>query len=119
MAKRAKSEGVYQFTPKGTLLALLKTVLNKKEKITGISGEIGSAVANATEHHHLHRKAFRQIIDMEKMTDEKLAEYLAHRDYYEEQAGIRTRAEKAPRLEMGDEDPEGAEEHSRGGAAAH
>lgn len=101
MAKKDK-EPVYQLTPGKTLKALLTTAKRIGKKVTELSGELGAAVANAVEHHHLHRYAFSIIKRCNTMEPEKLAEFKAHFDHYWIEAGLEERADSAPRMEMGE-----------------
>lgn len=113
MSKK-KAEPVYQLTSEKTLVSLLKIARNVGKKIREFSGEIGAAVANASEHHHLHRVAWSMIKTLDskyrdgsgKLIPEKLAEFKAHFDHYWTKSGLEEAAESAPRLEMGD-DPDG------------
>lgn len=114
MAK-GKGEPIYQLTAQATLLALLKTAKRVGEKMSGLSGELGAAVANAVEHKNLHRKAFSIIKQLDRMPPEKLAEFKAHFDHYWDKAGLEERVKDAPRMEMGEkvggEDEENRVEH--------
>ena len=94
-----------QMTPGKKLKALLTKSKSVSTEMHELSGSLGQAVANAVEHDHLHRKAFSITKTLHKMEPEKLAETLAHLDYYLVESGLRERAAKVARLPMGDEQP--------------
>ncbi len=94
-------DDVIQTTPPKVLKSLMKKARDAKKEMQGLSGDLGQAIGNAVENDHLHRKAFGHIRQMDQMTDEKLAEYFAHRDYYEDVTGLRERANKVIRMDFG------------------
>lgn len=102
MSKKDKAP-VYQLTPGAKLKALLTTARRVTKQVTKLSSELGAAVANAVEHHHLHRKAFSIIKQCNTMEPEHLAEFKAHFDHYWIEAGLQERADSVERLPLNDE----------------
>jgi hypothetical protein len=78
-----------------------------------IAGELGSAIKTAADNDNLHKKAFASVQSADRMEPEALADYFAHRDFYEEVTGLRKRAGSVMRMDFGtgdraaeDEDPD-------------
>ena len=80
-----------------------------------IAGELGSAIKTAADNDNLHKKAFASVRSADRMEPEALADYFAHRDYYEETLGLRKRAGSVMRMDFGDGD--GAEPDEDGDPA--
>lgn len=65
-------------------------------------GELGAFVKDAEETHNIHRKAFKLFLQLERMDQTKLAEFLRHFDHYrhlgklDDKAGIDLFEEAAP-----------------------
>jgi hypothetical protein len=95
----ADTQGYEMITP-NKLLSLMKSARSAQKDIQEIAGGLGSEIKTAVENHHLHRKAFSVVKAGDKMEPEKLAEFLAHLDFYLEASGLRKRAASAPRLEV-------------------
>jgi hypothetical protein len=66
-----------------------------------IAGELGAAIKNAADNDNLHKKAFASVKAADRMEPEALADYFAHRDYYEETLGLRKRAGSVMRMDFG------------------
>lgn len=103
MSKK-KSEPVYQLPPEKKLTSLLALGRRTYKQVQSLSGEFGQAVANAAEHHHVHRKAFAVIRQLDRMENEKLAEFKAHFDDYYVKAGLQEREDSVELLPMEDDD---------------
>lgn len=86
-----------------------------------IAGGIGQKIANAIEHDHLHKKAFATIRALDRMTPEKLADYMDTLLYYYEISGLEERAKSAPRLSLdaGAAEEDGEEEGAGGDDKVH
>lgn len=84
------------------LRELLSDNRTAQADIDEISGTMGSAVKQAVEKHHLHRRAFNIVKSLDRMEPEKLAECLDYVDDYLEKSGLRDRAAKVTRLQFGD-----------------
>jgi hypothetical protein len=97
----ADTQGYQMITPT-KLLSLMKSARTAQKDIQEIAGSLGSEIKTAVENNHLHRKAFAVVKAGDKMEPEKLAEFLAHLDFYLEASGLRMRAASAPRLEVED-----------------
>jgi hypothetical protein len=103
IADSVTAKDVALVTSEKKLRALLKKARDCKKEMSGISGELGQAVANAVENDYLHRKAFSFCRQLDAMTDEKLAEYMTHLEHYLEVSGLNARVEKVSRLPLGDQ----------------
>jgi hypothetical protein len=75
-----------------------------------IAGELGAAIKAASDNDNLHKKAFASIKASDRLEPEALADYFAHRDYYEEVTGLRKRAGSVMRMDFGNGDGAEAEE---------
>lgn len=113
-SKKAEAEQTPTQKAGATPVHTLKRLLNKgraaKKDVQSINGTFGQAVADAVENQHLHRKAFAHIRQEDTMEPEKLLEYFTMRDYYEDVLGLREKAAKAGRLELGDQPSDGEPE---------
>jgi uncharacterized protein (UPF0335 family) len=58
------------------LIALIKDAEQKGKRIQSISGELGERVKNAVENGHLHRGAFRLMLRLYKMDEEKRGDFM-------------------------------------------
>jgi hypothetical protein len=101
-AKAAAEQAIKMIAPK-KLLALLGSARAAYKDQRSISGELGAAIKEAAEHDHLHKKAFASVKSSDRMEPEALADFFAHRDYYEETLGLRKRAGSVMRMQLGDE----------------
>lgn len=84
------------------LRSLLASAKAAQSNINEISGGLGSEIKEAVEKHHLHRKAFNVCKQANRMEPEKLAEFLDYLDHYLDISGLRDRAAKVQRLDMGE-----------------
>ena len=95
----ADTQGYEMITPT-KLHSLMKSARTAQKDIQEIAGGLGAEIKAAVENNHLHRKAFSVVKAGDKMEPEKLAEFLAHLNFYLEASGLRKRAASAPRLEV-------------------
>lgn len=58
------------------LIALIKDAEQKGKRIQSIAGELGERVKNAVENGHLHRGAFRLMLRLYKMDEEKRGDFM-------------------------------------------
>ena len=58
------------------LVALIKDAHVKGERILSLAGELGQRVATAVENGHLHRGAFRLMLRLYKMDEEKRGDFM-------------------------------------------
>jgi hypothetical protein len=85
------------------LRELMSSARKAQNNISEISGGLGSEIKLAVEKNHLHRKAFRIIVQADRMEPEKLADFFDCLDHYRDISGLNERAASAERLPM----PEG------------
>lgn len=102
-----------KMTPAKKLAALLASGRAAYKEGRAIAGEFGAEVKEAAEHDHLHKKAFAAARSADRMEPEELADFFAHRDYYEESLGLRKRANAVVRMNFND-DGNGPSEASAG-----
>ena len=103
MAKKteaAKAADLRPITPQKKLRELLASHRAAKNDIDEIAGGLGSEIKTAVEKNHLHRKAFRVVLQADRMEPEKLADFLDNLDHYLEISGLRARAASAPKFEV-------------------
>lgn len=103
MSSKKKSAPLYQLPAEGLLKSLLRRCKKAYKDVRGIVSEKGAAIANATEHDHLHKGAFAVCERLERLTDEKLAEWKAHFDDYFVKMGLEDRVNSVERLPLGDD----------------
>lgn len=96
------AERTTAFTPAPVLKKLLKDSRELGNDVEKISEGYGLAVRAAVDKKHLHKKAYNTIRSLDRMTPEKLADFMEHFDYYFEASGLEERAKAAERLPMGD-----------------
>lgn len=89
-----------------TLLASARSAYADQREI---SGTLGAEIKKASDENNLHKKAFASVKAADRMTPEKLADYFAHRDHYEEVLGLRKRAGSVIRMNF-DDDGQGGDE---------
>jgi hypothetical protein len=103
----AQSQG-YKMIGAGKLKKLMAAAREGYQSARDIAESLGAEIKGAVDNDNLHRKAFSAVRAEDRMEPEKLAEYFAHRDLYEEILGLRKRAASAPRLPLdGDKDEAG------------
>lgn len=119
MVRRALADLKAPEGVKASLKAMLKTDRNgsllqvcraTSADIHEINGGVRGRIADAVENHGMHKKAFSTIRALDKMTPEKLADYLDHLFWYLEVSGLMKRAASAQRLPIGEGVGEGGEE---------
>lgn len=94
----APIEGRTNYTAPGKVKKLAKDLAGLADDMAEIRGEMGGLVTDATQNHHLHKKAFAEIRKQQKMSASQLHDYYTHRDYYEDITGLRDKAKTAPRF---------------------
>lgn len=92
-----------KMTPAKKLAALLGSARAAYKEGRSIAGELGAEIKEAAEHDHLHKKAFAAVRSADRMEPEALADFFAHRDYYEESLGLRKRANAVVRMNFEDD----------------
>lgn len=102
-AASAKTESAIKMPSKKLLSDLLAQARAAMQDTRDISGELGAKIKDASDNSHLHKKAFASVRAADRLEPEKLADYFAHRDYYEEVLGLRKRAEAVVRLPLDDD----------------
>lgn len=85
------------------LLSLLGSARAAYKEGRSIAGELGALIKDAAEHDHLHKKAFASVKSADRMEPEALADFFAHRDFYEESLGLRKRAGSVVRMDFSDD----------------
>lgn len=85
-----------------TLKNLMKSARSLKESTDDLTTAYASEVREAVDKKHLHKKAYNTIRMLDRMTPEKLADFMEHFDHMFEVSGLEQRAESAQRLPMGD-----------------
>lgn len=102
MAKKAEETGTQKarMTGERKLKELLGIARSVKNDVSELAGKLGSAIANAVEKNHLHRKAFRAAVAEDRMEPEKLADYYDNLDYYRDVLGLTERAKSAPKFSV-------------------
>lgn len=91
-----------KLTSPATLKSLLKSGRALKENLDELTSAHSAEVREAVDKKHLHKKAFGVIKMLDRMTAEKLADFMEHFDHYFEASGLEERANSAQRLPMGD-----------------
>jgi hypothetical protein len=91
-----------KLTTGATLKSLLKSSRALKEDLDELTTAHSAEVREAVDKKFLHKKAFNTIKMLDRMTPEKLADYMEHFDHYFEASGLEDRANSAQRLPMGD-----------------
>lgn len=89
-----------------------------KNQVAETSGTMGELIKDAAEKKFLHRKAFSMFRSIAGMEDNKLAEFLAHFDYYRDIGGLDKRAENQAQMFQRTEAGEGDEADGETGAKA-
>lgn len=115
MAKKEKPEPVKPSEVeaqigKNKLRALLRAASSAHKDQREIAGGLGKKIQEASENDHLHLKAFAELRKRDRMTPEKLADYVDTVAFYMDLSGLTERAASAPRLRL---EP-GAEEEGDG-----
>lgn len=105
-SEKAEAPKAPQTSP-AKLRKLMATARAAYKDSRSIAGELGAEIKDASEHDHLHKKAFASCRAADRMEPEALADYFEARDYYEEVFGLRKRAASAPRLSLEDGTGEG------------
>lgn len=80
-----------------------------KNQVAETSGTMGELIKDAAEKKFLHRKAFSAFRSIAGMEDNKLAEFLAHFDYYRDIGGLDERAKNQAQMFARTEAGEGEE----------
>lgn len=86
--------------PEAKFKKLLKRVEDHYKDGQAAAGGAGELIADASEHHHLHKKAFAVFRQLNRMSPEKLADFLDHFDYYRDIGGLDEVAASAPRFDV-------------------
>lgn len=85
-----------------SLLALNRTAT---ENLSEVRDALNGAMTDAVQNHHLMKGPFGWIKKLDKMSPEKIRDWVDGFLYYYEVSGIEERANSAPRLPI-DEEPE-------------
>lgn len=103
-APAAKVNDKVTALPSAKLIQNLLAMARKAKEDTGeINGELGSAIKDASDNKHLHKKAFGIVKSLDRMEAERLADCLEHLDDYLEKSGLRKRAGQIMRMPLDDE----------------
>jgi hypothetical protein len=105
----APAEVARPSTSQSKLKSLMAAARSAQKDVTEISGSLGAEIKVAVEKHHLHRKAFRVIVALDRMEPEKLADFLDCFEHYLDISGLNARAKSAPRMNF-EQDAEGPED---------
>lgn len=107
-AEAVKPSEVQEIIPEKKLKSLFRQAQDAYTNSRSIAGTIGEKIKTASEHDHLHAKAFRSVCQEARMTAEKLNDYYASQEHYREILGLNAKAQSALRLdfenETGEED---------------
>lgn len=120
-ATAATSEDLTGLVPGETLRSLMTAKRKSKREVDKINGAIGERINKAIDDKHLNGPLFREMMRLDKMEPEELADYEAQRVYYMEQSGLTKRAADATgNLDFGagEQDGEEAAEKPKGGRRA-
>lgn len=91
----AKSADVTRLVPGDTLRSLMKAKRSAKRETDKINGAIGERLQKAKDDKHLRLDLFREMMRLDRMEGEELADYEAQREYYMEESGLTKRAADA------------------------
>jgi hypothetical protein len=90
-----------KLTSGATLKSLLKSGRTMKENVDELTTAHATEVREAVDKKFLHKKAFGTIKQLDRLSPEKLADFMEHFDHYFEASGLEERANSAQRLPMG------------------
>jgi hypothetical protein len=91
------------------LKELVQLKKSAKEDSDACTESARDAINNAIKGENLHRKAFGIALAADKMEPEALADYFAHRDYYEASLGLRKRSGSVMRMDFDEKSDDAAE----------
>lgn len=94
------------------LRELMKSARRAHADTAEINGGLGSEIKQAVENNHLHRKAFRLIVQLDRMEPEKLADFIDCFDHYFDISGLADRAKQVASLPLQEETIEGEHDAS-------
>lgn len=100
------------------LTSLMKAKRGATKDTAEINGQLGNLIREAVENNHLHRKAFSTICVLDKMENEKIADFLMHFEYYLDISGIKKRADAVMKMPLEDGDEGDGNVHPFPGQAA-
>lgn len=106
------AERTTPLVPAATVKSLLRSARSLKESTDDLTSAYATEVREAVDKKHLHKKAYNTIRMLDRMTPEKLADFMEHFDHMFEVTGLEERANSAQRLPMGD--GPGEEEETEG-----
>lgn len=95
-----KKRQLVECIPEAKFKSLLKKVEAHYKDGQAAAGGAGELISNASEYHHLHKKAFSVFRQLNRMSPEKLADFLDHFDYYRDIGGLDEIAASAPRFDV-------------------
>ena len=77
---------------------LMKSKRLAGQNVAEINGNIGQAIREASEKHHLHKGAFGWICRLDRLEPEKLRDWLDHFEYMLDASGLRGRSEAVMKM---------------------